>query len=77
MTCVIERVETGYRAFIQELPFCESASRTVENAVRGVREALCRYFQEDPMAIPLTFESRSSWFVIQASCPVDVSRGPI
>jgi predicted RNase H-like HicB family nuclease len=43
---VIERTETGYSAYVPDLPGCVSVGRTREEMDRNIREAIALYLDE-------------------------------
>ena len=43
---VIEKTETGYSAYVPDLPGCVSAGRTREEMDRNIREAIELYLDE-------------------------------
>ncbi len=56
MTCVIEKTQTGYSAYIQEVPGCARTGTRLEEVARLAREALYVYLESNPNAIPLIFK---------------------
>ncbi len=56
---VIEKTETGYSAYVPDLPGCVSVGRTREEMARNIREAIELYLEElqeqgDPIPTPTT-----------------------
>ncbi len=56
---VIEKTETGYSAWVPDLPGCVSMGRTREEMNRNIREAIELYLDElreqgAPIAVPTT-----------------------
>ena len=56
---VIEKTETGYSAWVPDLPGCVSVGRTREEMNRNIREAIELYLDElseqgGPIAAPTT-----------------------
>ena len=43
---VIEKTQTGYSAFVPDLPGCVSVGRTREEMIRNIREAIELYLDE-------------------------------
>ena len=70
MTCVIEKTTTGYSAYVEEVPGCARAGKTLDEAARLIRQALCVYFENDPDAVPLIFKARYQWFLVESSLPI-------
>jgi len=56
---VIEKTETGYSAWVPDLPGCVSVGRTREEMNRNIREAIALYLDElreqgAPISAPTT-----------------------
>jgi predicted RNase H-like HicB family nuclease len=60
MTAVIERTDTGYSAYVEEVPGVGVAGETMEETVRLLRGALVMHFEGEPDAIPLCYKTRNN-----------------
>jgi predicted RNase H-like HicB family nuclease len=73
MTCIIEKSQAGYCAYVEGVAGCKRYAATLDEVVRLVREALCRYFEHHLDAIPLAFKSHDERLTVEGSLPVAVS----
>jgi len=71
MTCLIERTQVGYRAYIVDLPGCVSEATTLDEAVRHVRQRLIRYLEGNPDSLPIVFTAGGNQWSASAVVPVD------
>lgn len=70
MTCIIEKTESGYFAYIEELPGCARTAPTLDGVAHLMREAVSAYFVRHLDAVPLLFRSSDKWFTVDAATPV-------